>query len=260
MAAPQAQASIRNAGQVWTIHTTRLGVTATISEGDQCVVVPVLEWRMTIAPNEIVSATINLDLSRHPYDWGTQRLSISPRNHDGNDGLTIAGTLLEMTSVSCRGEHSASALMRIYPQQPERTVLTTVELGEEEFIQMRVLERQRCNWIAPSIRGRSLPGEAIEAIDGDLQLAARISAQLIQPKISLGCLGCRNYHGVTYEGNRLICGMHPYGWDQGDCPDWEGDAEPSSSPNLSIHSLEDLEAIEQIFADAVQDMGLRRSI
>ena len=30
------------------------------------------------------------------------------------------------------------------------------------------------------------------------------------------CQGCQNYHGETYNGNRLICGIHPYGWNDGD--------------------------------------------
>jgi len=35
------------------------------------------------------------------------------------------------------------------------------------------------------------------------------------------CVGCRNYHGHTYNGNLLVCGIHPYGWDDENCPDWE---------------------------------------
>ncbi len=37
------------------------------------------------------------------------------------------------------------------------------------------------------------------------------------------CRGCRNYYGYAHNGNLLVCGMHPYGWDDGNCPDWEGD-------------------------------------
>ena len=36
------------------------------------------------------------------------------------------------------------------------------------------------------------------------------------------CIGCRHYHGHIYNGNLLVCGMHPYGWEQENCPDWEG--------------------------------------
>lgn len=35
------------------------------------------------------------------------------------------------------------------------------------------------------------------------------------------CIGCRNYHGQAYNGNLLVCGMHPYGWEDENCPDWE---------------------------------------
>lgn len=35
------------------------------------------------------------------------------------------------------------------------------------------------------------------------------------------CIGCLHYHGQVYAGNLLVCGMHPYGWDDKNCPDWE---------------------------------------
>jgi hypothetical protein len=35
------------------------------------------------------------------------------------------------------------------------------------------------------------------------------------------CIGCRHYHGQVYSGNLLVCGMHPYGWEDESCPDWE---------------------------------------
>jgi hypothetical protein len=35
------------------------------------------------------------------------------------------------------------------------------------------------------------------------------------------CVGCRHYHGQSYGGTILVCGMHPYGWEGEKCPDWE---------------------------------------
>lgn len=35
------------------------------------------------------------------------------------------------------------------------------------------------------------------------------------------CIGCINYHGQVYGGNLLVCAMHPHGWDDESCPDWE---------------------------------------
>jgi len=35
------------------------------------------------------------------------------------------------------------------------------------------------------------------------------------------CINCSNYHGQSYNGNLLVCAMHPEGWDDANCPDWE---------------------------------------
>ncbi|MGD1913986.1 MAG: hypothetical protein ACFB2X_25045 [Rivularia sp. (in: cyanobacteria)] len=37
------------------------------------------------------------------------------------------------------------------------------------------------------------------------------------------CIGCRNYHGQVYNGNLLVCGIHPHGYEYESCPDWEGE-------------------------------------
>jgi len=50
---------------------------------------------------------------------------------------------------------------------------------------------------------------------------------LINPKVepttehNPACIGCQHYHGRVYNGSILVCGMHPYGWDDSTCPDWE---------------------------------------
>ena len=36
------------------------------------------------------------------------------------------------------------------------------------------------------------------------------------------CIGCCNYHGQAYNGQILVCAMHPYGVEDDDCQDWEG--------------------------------------
>ncbi|MEO0969759.1 MAG: hypothetical protein AAFX80_15870 [Cyanobacteria bacterium J06639_18] len=35
------------------------------------------------------------------------------------------------------------------------------------------------------------------------------------------CIGCQHYHGQVYNGNLLVCAMHPHGRDDDNCPDWE---------------------------------------
>jgi hypothetical protein len=34
------------------------------------------------------------------------------------------------------------------------------------------------------------------------------------------CLNCANYHGQVYNGNLLVCAMHPNGYEDTTCPDW----------------------------------------
>lgn len=35
------------------------------------------------------------------------------------------------------------------------------------------------------------------------------------------CIGCANYHGQIYNGNLLVCAMHPSGYEENECPDWD---------------------------------------
>ena len=35
------------------------------------------------------------------------------------------------------------------------------------------------------------------------------------------CVGCANYHGMTYGDEMMVCAMHPYGPETEDCRDWE---------------------------------------
>lgn len=54
-----------------------------------------------------------------------------------------------------------------------------------------------------------------------------LSDWLVNPRVEPdptthpSCVGCQNYHGRIYGGNLLVCAMHPYGWQNESCPDWE---------------------------------------
>lgn len=47
--------------------------------------------------------------------------------------------------------------------------------------------------------------------------------QTVQPMLEehSACIGCRHYYGQVHGNNLLICAMHPYGWDEDACPDWQ---------------------------------------
>jgi hypothetical protein len=75
------------------------------------------------------------------------------------------------------------------------------------------------NWGGEDIRfEESLFHELWE--DADSLLSPRLPAT---PQVHPACVGCQHYHGHIYSGNLLVCGMHPYGWSDEHCPDWEGE-------------------------------------
>ena len=43
------------------------------------------------------------------------------------------------------------------------------------------------------------------------------------PENNPACINCINYHGQSYNNILLVCGMHPHGWDDDTCPDWEAE-------------------------------------
>lgn len=43
----------------------------------------------------------------------------------------------------------------------------------------------------------------------------------VNPPVPVACQGCCHYHGQTYGGELLVCGMHPYGVEGEHCPDWQ---------------------------------------
>lgn len=45
------------------------------------------------------------------------------------------------------------------------------------------------------------------------------SPQPMYKEAFAGCSNCINYHGKSYQGNLLVCGIHPYG--EKNCPDFE---------------------------------------
>lgn len=63
--------------------------------------------------------------------------------------------------------------------------------------------------------------EMSDAID---DLFDPIHAPKVRPNADRhpACRGCVHYHGRVYEGNLLVCAMHPYGAEGNTCPDWEG--------------------------------------
>jgi hypothetical protein len=58
----------------------------------------------------------------------------------------------------------------------------------------------------------------------DFNQSAEPFTQTLEPMLNEhpACVGCRNYHGYSYNGVPFVCAMHPYGWEADEaCPDWD---------------------------------------
>jgi hypothetical protein len=58
---------------------------------------------------------------------------------------------------------------------------------------------------------RDLPDRSAFEILKEVELAPELAP----------CSGCTNLHGIIYNGTMMVCGLHPFGWESGDCPDWK---------------------------------------
>ncbi len=75
--------------------------------------------------------------------------------------------------------------------------------------------------------------ELFEFIDsnGDYPENSEFVNDFLNPKVEPSkenypaCLGCSHYHGRVYGQQILVCAMHPYGWTDETCPDWQKDSE-----------------------------------
>ena len=60
----------------------------------------------------------------------------------------------------------------------------------------------------------------LEDVVGDVDPGFPYSVEP-SPQQNPACIGCHNYHGQVYSGNLLVCAMHPNGYEDDSCPDWE---------------------------------------
>lgn len=65
--------------------------------------------------------------------------------------------------------------------------------------------------------------EIVLGWESSVEEAAQPIIHTVDPILNnhAACVGCRHYHGQVYGGNLLVCGMHPYGWEEEKCPDWQ---------------------------------------
>lgn len=102
--------------------------------------------------------------------------------------------------------------------------------------QLDPFEDQLDEWLEPIL-------EMVLTFENTFTQAAEPVTQTVEPVLNQQpvCMGCRHYHGQTYNGVMLVCAMHPYGVSEGvdTCPDkepvmwlsrhWPSDSDHSSN-------------------------------
>lgn len=102
-------------------------------------------------------------------------------------------------------------------------VNTLVDVSEELAVQVQDVFSDEVEQYINELVNPVL--EAYFGFEGLVETAAQPMIQTVEPLLSQHpvCVGCRHYHGQSYSGNLLVCGMHPYGVIEGSdtCPDKE---------------------------------------
>jgi len=82
--------------------------------------------------------------------------------------------------------------------------------------QLDVLDREMQGWFEPLV-------DLVVTLETSLMDTTAPITHTVDPIFNEhpACVGCRNYHGQTYNGVMFVCGMYPYGWEGEQCPDWE---------------------------------------
>jgi hypothetical protein len=100
-------------------------------------------------------------------------------------------------------------------QEVQQEMMTDIETIWQDWIEPMI----DLDWDGEDFRfEESLFRELLD--DSESLLTLHIPPTLQQHP---ACMGCHHYHGHVYSGNLLVCGMHPYGWTDDHCPDWDGD-------------------------------------
>jgi hypothetical protein len=58
-------------------------------------------------------------------------------------------------------------------------------------------------------------------IDKEIESSIEIILEEKRKSVPKACRGCRNFHGIKYQGIMLVCAIHPSGVEGNTCPDFE---------------------------------------
>lgn len=125
-------------------------------------------------------------------------------------------------------QKNLTAILETVADEVERFFLEVSDMVDGFFEVSEELSQQVENYIATEIDQylQELTDPILEVyweledvmVDTDIGFPYGVEAT---PQRNAACIGCQNYHGQVYGGNLLVCAMHPHGWDDENCPDWE---------------------------------------
>lgn len=108
-------------------------------------------------------------------------------------------------------------------EEVAEAVTSFVAFSEEVSTQLQNIFADEIEQYVTELVGPVL--EAYFGLGGVVEEVTQPMIQSVDPvlKHHTACAGCRHFHGQMYGGNMLVCGMHPYGVEEGveTCPDKE---------------------------------------
>jgi gas vesicle protein len=95
-----------------------------------------------------------------------------------------------------------------FAEELDRTISPKLDQIDDQIVQ----------WIEPMVL-------ALTGLESTIDQAVEPVTHTVEPLLNQHpvCVGCRHYHGHSYNGVMLVCAMHPYGIVDGSdvCPDKE---------------------------------------
>lgn len=125
-----------------------------------------------------------------------------------NDITHEVGHLFE--EISREISETTDTLVQLSEEVAEDVGSTLAQIDQTIAPKLDQLDEQIGQWLDPVL-------QTLFGITATLDRAVEPVTHTVEPWLNQHpvCVGCRNYHGQSYNGNPLVCAMHPYGVEEG---------------------------------------------
>lgn len=154
-------------------------------------------------------------------------LNVSSREFDLRDRLWFRSIPIIGTVIESRTEQSIDDFTHLV--QLQIPVVEEIREADDDGSRRRILRVSEAEYQRRSTHRMVDTGRLQRSF-----LPFATQTNNIKPK---ACNGCRHYHGQTYGGNFLVCGMHPSGVEGDECPDRDSSIpQPSNATVINYGS------------------------